>query len=415
MKEGSPIPIGWRPILAHAATVGVTLLLVAILFGDRLGLRQPPLVQIPGFSRQRVSPVPPAPQPVSPSRGVAEPDAPDARSGATPPLPEDRLKGLDADELINVRVYGSVNKSVVNITTEAEGLGYFGDETSTGGGSGFVIDKSGHVLTNFHVIQEADTVRVKLFDGSAHEARLVGADVANDVAVLRIQVPDDKLVPVKFGDSSNVLVGQKILAIGNPFGLERTLTSGIVSSLDRTFKAKNGRMIKGIIQTDAAINPGNSGGPLLNSRGEVIGMNTAIVSQVGQSAGISFAVPINGILRILDQLIRNGRVIRADLGISRFFATGQGLLIVSMAKGGSAERAGLQGVRVRLEQLGLGLARRIIDTDSADVIVAIEHKRVRNLDELLSEVEKHRPGERIRVTVVRDGKPIDIIVELGES
>ena len=303
----------------------------------------------------------------------------------------------------------------MNITTEAEGLGYFGDETSTGGGSGFVIDKSGHVLTNFHVIQEADTVRVKLFDGSAHEARLVGADVANDVAVLRIQVPDDKLVPVKFGDSSNVLVGQKILAIGNPFGLERTLTSGIVSSLDRTFKAKNGRMIKGIIQTDAAINPGNSGGPLLNSRGEVIGMNTAIVSQVGQSAGISFAVPINGILRILDQLIRNGRVIRADLGISRFFATGQGLLIVSMAKGGPAERAGLQGVRVRLEQLGLGLARRIIDTDSADVIVAIEHKRVHNLDELLSEVEKHRPGERIRVTVVRDGKPIDIIVELGES
>ncbi len=221
---------------------------------------------------------------------------------------------------------------------------------ATGGGSGFVIDKAGHILTNFHVIQDADSVRVKLFDGSAHDARLIGADEPNDVAVLKIQVPAEKLVPVTFGDSSRLLVGQKILALGNPFGLERTLTAGIVSSLDRSFQAKNGRMIKGIIQTDAAINPGNSGGPLLNSRGEVIGMNTAIVSQVGQSAGISFAVPINGIVRILDPLIRNGRVIRADLGISRFYATGKGLLIVSLVEGGPAEQAGLLGVQVRVEQ-----------------------------------------------------------------
>ena len=152
---------------------------------------------------------------------------------------------------------------MVNITTESEGVGFFGDETSTGTGSGFVIDKQGHVMTNYHVIQGAAAVRVTLFDGSAHPAKVIGQDASNDVAVLQIRAPPEKLVPVTFGDSSRVLVGQKILALGNPFGLERTLTTGIVSSLDRSLRAKNGRMIKGIIQTDAAINPGNSGGPLL--------------------------------------------------------------------------------------------------------------------------------------------------------
>jgi S1-C subfamily serine protease len=416
MRKASPISIGWRPILAHAATVSVTLILVAVLFGDRLGLRRPPLVQIRGGMNERVTPVPPNPQPFDPaSRENADPADGAMGSRSTPPPPEDMLKGLDPDERNNIRVYAAVNRSVVNITTEAEGLGFFGDETSSGSGSGFIFDKAGHILTNCHVIQDADSVRVKLYDGSAHDARVIGADLANDVAVLRIQVPAEKLVPVKFGDSSKVMVGQKILALGNPFGLERTLTSGIISSLDRSFRAKNGRMIKGIIQTDAAINPGNSGGPLLNSRGEVIGMNTAIVSQVGQSAGISFAVPVNGIVRILDQLINNGRVIRADLGISRIFATEHGLLIVAMVKGGPAEQAGLQGVRVRVERLGQGFLRRTIDPDSADMIVAIEHKRVHTLEELLTEVEKHRPGQTIRVTVIRDGKPIDIPVSLGQS
>ncbi len=325
------------------------------------------------------------------------------------------LRGLDPDERKNVQVYAAVNKSVVNITTEATEAGFFGDETSTGSGSGFVIDKAGHVVTNFHVVQGADAVRVTLFDGSRHDAQLVGADDANDVAVLRIRVPVDKLVPVAFGDSSRVMVGQKILALGNPFGLERTLTSGIVSSLERSLKSKNGRTIKGIIQTDAAINPGNSGGPLLNSRGEVIGMNTAIVSQVGQSAGISFAVPINGIRRILDQLIQNGRVIRADLGIRKFLATGKGLLVVSLVEGGPAEQAGVRGVKLRVERLGPGIIRRSLDPDSADLIVAVDHKRVRTLEELLTEVEKHRPGDVTRITVVRDGQPMDVAVRLGQS
>jgi len=325
------------------------------------------------------------------------------------------LKDLDPDERNNVRVYAAANKGVVNITTEAEVSGFFGDETSTGTGSGFVIDKLGHVLTNLHVIRPANSVRVTLFDGSTHEAKVIGADASNDVAVLLIRVPAEKLFPLLLGDSSKVMVGQKILALGNPFGLERTLTSGIVSSLERSLKAKNGRMIRGIIQTDAAINPGNSGGPLLSSRGQVIGLNTAIVSSVGQSAGISFAVPINAISRILDQLIKNGRVIQADLGIARVYATGEGLLVVTLVEDGPAERAGILPVSVKVEQLAPGFIRRSLDPDAADLIVAIEHKRVRTVDELLTEVEKHRPGETIRLTVVRDRKPIDVSVRLGQS
>jgi S1-C subfamily serine protease len=338
-----------------------------------------------------------------------------AAAAPMPPPPEDVLKGLDSDERNNVLVYASVNKSVVNITTEATEMGFFGDETSSGSGSGFVIDKAGHVLTNFHVVQKADAVKVTLFDGTQHEARVIGADAANDVAVLQIGVPDDKLVPVTFGDSSRVMVGQKILALGNPFGLERTLTSGIVSSLERSLKSLNGRTIKGIIQTDAAVNPGNSGGPLLNSRGEVIGMNTAIVSQVGQSAGISFAVPINGIRRILDQLIRNGRVIRADLGITRFLATGKGLLVVAVVEGGPADQAGIQGVKVRVERVAPGFVRRSLDPDAADLIVAVGKQRVRTLEELLTEVEKHQPDEVVPITIVRDGQPMNVPVRLGQS
>ena len=166
-------------------------------------------------------------------------------------------------------------------------------------------------------------------DGSTHAAKVIGADASNDVAVVRVRAPADRLIPVAMGDSSKLLVGQKVLALGNPFGLERTLTSGIVSALDRSLRAKNGRTIKGVIQTDAAVNPGNSGGPLLNSRGEVIGMNTAILSPVGASAGISLAVPINAVLRILKPLIEHGRVTRArSRALPEVFTTSDGRSIV---------------------------------------------------------------------------------------
>jgi len=395
------MPTKMRSIASHALASLATLALALLILGGRASSHAPQSQPPISILLAAASSIEPSPAP--------------ANAQNPPPPPNDVLEDLDADERNNVRIYANVNKSVVNITTEAESVGFFGDETSTGTGSGFVFDKEGRILTNFHVIQGADAVRVTLFDGSTHPARLIGADASNDVAVLVIEAPRDKLFPVVMGDSSRVLVGQKVLAIGNPFGLERTLTTGIVSSLDRTLKAKNGRTIKGIIQTDAAVNPGNSGGPLLNTRGQVIGMNTAIVSNVGQSAGISFAVPVNAITRILPQLIQFGKVTRADLGIQRVYTTGEGLLVLALTEGGPAEQAGIQSAKIRVERLGPGFIRRSLDIDSADLIVAVEHKRVRTVEELLTEVERHRPGDRVRITVVRDGKPMDIPVVLGRS
>jgi S1-C subfamily serine protease len=302
----------------------------------------------------------------------------------------------------------------VNITTASDAGGLFGDETSTGTGSGFVVDTQGHILTNYHVVEGAESVQVTLFDGSTHDARVIGEDESNDVAVVMVGVAADRLFPVAMGDSSKLLVGQKVLALGNPFGLERTLTTGIISALDRSIRAKNGRMIKGIIQTDAAVNPGNSGGPLLNSHGEVIGMNTAILSQVGQSAGISFAVPINSILRILKPLIEYGRVIRADLGVTRVFTTSEGLLVLGVTENGPAAEAGIAPIRTRIVRYGAAFVRRL-DPESADLIVAIDGKRVRNVDELLTEVESHAPGDVVSVTVIRAGRAKDISVTLGQS
>src|SRR3954454_6090853 len=394
-----------KSIGGHLWTALITSLLLLSLVGDRLRAQRP---------------APPIPQPFR-GPALAPPQAPagGARFAlpklAPPPMPEDVLKAFDADEQVNIRVYAAVNRSVVNITTASEPGGFLGEESSGGTGSGFVIDKQGHILTNYHVIEGAQSVQVTLFDGSTHDAEVIGEDASNDVAVVQLRGGADRLVPVALGDSSKLLVGQKILALGNPFGLERTLTTGIISSLDRSLRAKNGRMIKEIIQTDAAINPGNSGGPLLNSRGEVIGMNTAIISQVGQSAGISFAVPINAITRILKPLIEHGRVIRADLGITRVYATGEGLLVVAMVEGGPAEAAGIQAAQLREQRVGPGFIRPYLDTDSADVIVAIEHKRVKTVEELLTEVEKHQPGATIRVTVVREGRPVDVRVQLGRS
>ncbi len=402
---------------SHAATAALTLLTALLLFGlmPRIARRRPPLKPPPGRAivGERPDAAVPAPMPLTEPIQDFEPA--DSAAGPTPP-DEETLKQLEPDERNTVEIYARVNRGVVNITTEAASYGFFGEEMSKeGSGSGFVIDDQGRVLTNFHVIQGADSVRVTLFDGSAHPAEVVGVDANNDVAVLRVDAPSEKLFPMSLGDSSNLLVGQKILAIGNPFGLERTLSTGVISSLDRSLRAKNGRMIKGIIQTDAAINPGNSGGPLLNSRGRVIGMNTAIISSVGQSAGVSFAVPINSISRILKSLIENGRVVRADLGLTRVYTTDAGLLVLAVAEGGPAEQAGIRPIQLKVERIGPGFLRRSLDPTTADLIVAVEHKRVRTLDDLLTEVEKHQPGETVRITVVRDGKPMDIPVTLGSS
>jgi S1-C subfamily serine protease len=334
---------------------------------------------------------------------------------APSPIPEDVLKAAEPDEQINIRVYANTNRGVVNITTAASSVGFFGDESTTSGsGSGFVIDTQGHILTNYHVVEGADTVQVTLADGSMHEATVVGSDASNDVAVIRVDVPSGLLPPIPLGDSSGLLVGQKVLALGNPFGLERTLTTGIISSLDRSIKAKNGRTIKGIIQTDAAINPGNSGGPLLNSRGEVIGMNTAILSQVGQSAGIGFTVPINAIKRILRPLIEEGHVTRADLGLTRVYRTSDGLLVLGLVEGGPAEAAGIKPIQVKRYRVG-GFITTRPDPESADLIVAIDGKPVKTYEDVLTEVEAHAPGEKVVVTVIRKGKKVELPVKLGRS
>lgn len=238
-----------------------------------------------------------------------------------------------------------------------------------GAGSGSVLTKLGHVLTNYHVVEDAGHIQVTLFDGSTHAAKLVGADPANDLAVIKVEAPGDKLIPIAWADSNKVQVGMRVFALGNPFGLERTLTTGIVSSLNRSLRSENQRLIKGMIQTDAAINPGNSGGPLLNRRGELIGINTAIVSPAGQSSGIGLAIPANTARRVVEDILRFGRVIRPDIGLLGVFQRDEGLLVARLAPDGPAARAGLRGPEVKLLQRG-GILFRSLDRSRADLIIA---------------------------------------------
>lgn len=329
-------------------------------------------------------------------------------------------RDLTPDERTNIRVYELANRSVANVNTKgtvAAGLFLF-EVPSEGAGSASVIDKQGHLLTNYHVVEGADEIQVMLYDGSAYDGKLVGYDEATDVAVLRINAPQELLEPVAFGTSSDLLVGQRVFAIGNPFGLERTLTIGIISSLNRSLPTRSGRTIKSIIQTDAAINPGNSGGPLLDSQGLLIGMNTAIASRTGQSAGVSFAIPVATLQRIVPQLILKGRVTRADAGVARVYQTDAGLLVAGLVPGGPAETAGIRGFKVVRERRRQGpfMAEFTrVDRSSADTIVAVAGKPVKTVDDFLSAVETRKPGEPVLVTVERDGRRLDIPVVLMEA
>ena len=394
---------------SHAATALVTAGLF-LLFWAPPGARPPaaPAAQV----RKAPAQAPPRPAPATPA------PSPLPLQVEAPPIPAEVLSRVDAEEEDNIRVYAAANRGVVNITTVAEEADPFGEETSAGGGSGsgFVIDRAGHILTNNHVVEGADAVKVTFFDGSTHEGRVIGRDPTSDVAVVAVRMAPDRLWPLTLGDSAapKVAVGRKVLAVGNPFGLERTLTTGIISSLDRSIRAKNGRTIKGVIQTDAAINPGNSGGPLLDSRGRVIGVTTAILSSVGQSAGIGFAIPIGPIKRILRPLIEEGRVVRADLGVRRVFATDGGLLLLDLVADGPASRAGLRAIQTRTERLGPYLRRRL-DPDTADLLVAVDGVPIKSVDELLTQVESHAPGDAVTVTVVRDGERVEVEVTLGKS
>lgn len=358
------------------------------------------------------------------AQGVAVPapraDAAAALSNDPSPrsAPGGEARGFTPEEVTNIAVYDAVNRSVVNINTKATvtaGL-FLVEVPSEGAGSGIVLDKLGHVLTNFHVVEGAKEIQVMLYDGSSHNATIVGHDPATDVAVIRVAAPAEVLEPVRFGTSSDLRVGQRVFAIGNPFGLERTLTTGIISSLNRSLPARNGRTIKSIIQTDAAINPGNSGGPLLDSASRLIGMNTAIASRTGQSSGVGFAIPVGTLARIVPQLIQRGKVIRADAGVARVYQTDHGLLVASLVPDGPAEHAGMRGFKVVRERRRQGpfvTETERVDRSGADLIVAVAGVAVKNADDFLSQVEARNPGDQVLITVEREGHRLDIPVVLA--
>jgi len=325
---------------------------------------------------------------------------------------------LDAEEQNNIKVYHNNIPTVVNITSKAVTFDFFyGLVPQEGQGSGFIIDKDGHIVTNYHVIADARQVEVTLHNRKKYKATIVGTDRAHDLAVIQIKAPD--LVPAVLGDSKDLQVGQKVYAIGNPFGLAGTMTRGIVSSI-RPVQEPDGLRIDEAIQTDAAINPGNSGGPLMNWHGEVIGINTMILSSVGQSAGIGFAIPINTAKAVLNDLVTIGRVRRPALGVRTIpvgpelademgLPVDYGLLIVQVVPGGSAERSGLRGgsERAYLGNIPIMLG--------GDLIVAIDGEKVADQQDLAQAMNNHRAGDTVRITVYRGKKKVDVDVTLGEA
>ncbi len=321
---------------------------------------------------------------------------------------------IAADEKATIALFENNRDSVVFITTKAQVRDFWSRNVFTvprGTGSGFIWDDAGHVVTNFHVIQGASQASVKLADGRDYRAALVGASPAHDIAVLRIGVGFKRPPPVPIGTSADLKVGQKVFAIGNPFGLDWTLTTGIISALDRSLGGENGQSIEHLIQTDAAINPGNSGGPLLDSAGRLIGINTAIYSPSGASAGIGFAVPVDTVNRVVPQLIAGGRYIRPALGIAidenlnnrlKRLLEVDGVVVLRVAPGSAAEAAGLRGAT--LSPAGALTA--------GDVITGVDGKPVDTVGKLLARLDDYRVGDTVNLEVRRDGQKVSIPVSL---
>jgi S1-C subfamily serine protease len=318
---------------------------------------------------------------------------------------------LAADEQSTIELFRHASPAVVYITSLAIQRDIFSlnlFEIPQGTGSGFIWDQDGHIITNYHVIQGASGARVTLDDQSVWDAQLVGTAPDHDLAVLYIPAPKSHLKPIAVGTSTDLLIGQKAFAIGNPFGLDHTLTTGVISALEREITAVTGRTISGVIQTDAAINPGNSGGPLLDSAGRLIGVNTAIYSPSGSNAGIGFAVPVDTVNRVVPQIIRHGRVSRPGLGVRiasdatahRFGL--QGVLIIQVDQGSTAATAGLRGTR-RDAQGNLLLG---------DVIVGIANHPVESTDDLMQALDQHQVGETVSVSIMRDGQRLSLSVTL---
>ncbi|WP_374673760.1 S1C family serine protease [Ideonella sp.] len=337
-----------------------------------------------------------------------------ARAEAVP-RPVAPRGALAADELATVAVFKAASPSVVHITALSAERDVFSldvQQVPRGTGTGFVWDERGHIVTNFHVIQGASAARVTLADQSSHQAQLVGAFPDRDLAVLRIEAPTSRLPALPLGTSRDLQVGQRVLAIGNPFGLDQTLTTGIVSALGREIESVTRRTIRGVIQTDAAINPGNSGGPLLDSAGRLIGVNTAIYSPSGASSGIGFAIPVDEVNRIVPRLIRDGRFVRPALGVSggpaglsRALDLPAGVPLVGVTPGGPAHQAGLQPFK-------RGRDGRIV---AGDVITAVGDEPVQDFDDLLTALERYRPGDKVTLSLWRAGQTRRQAVALDAS
>ena len=327
---------------------------------------------------------------------------------------------ITEDEKNNIAVYEKAADGVVNITSTAVQMDFFFNVFPTqGSGSGSIIDTKGNILTNHHVVANAQKLEVTLADESKWPAKLVGSDPDNDLAVIKIDAPREKLKILPMGDSKNLKIGQKVLAIGNPFGLQRTLTTGIISSLGRTIRSEAGTLMEDIIQTDAAINPGNSGGPLLNSDGEIIGINSAIISPSGGSVGIGFAIPVNTAKRLIPELISKGYVTYPWIGAtiqtlipevakSLKLNIERGAMIAEVVKGGPADKAGLKGGSQRV-QVG-----NMIVLVGGDIVVKADDQDIKTNEELIRYIREKKPGNSVTFNVYRKDKYEDIKVTLGE-
>ncbi|CAN5246116.1 trypsin-like peptidase domain-containing protein [soil metagenome] len=324
--------------------------------------------------------------------------------------PRDDLTAL---EKTNIEIYENTLPSVVNITSMTNREDFFGfgsQDVQQGTGSGFVWDDQGRIVTNFHVIQNSTAQRVTMSDQTTYDASVVGAFPDKDLAVLQISAPGRKLRPIPIGTSSDLRVGQRVYAIGNPFGLDGTFTDGIISSLGRQIESVTRRPIRDVIQTNAAINPGNSGGPLIDSAGRLIGVNTAIYSPTGTSAGIGFAIPVDEVNRIVPELIRHGKVVRPDLGVQLAEDAWSkarkidGVMIWWVRPGGPAEAAGLKGIR-----------RTRRGAEPGDIITAVDGKTIHNREDLYTQLEKHAVGEKVTLNIQRGDESLDVEVTLGQS
>ena len=331
-------------------------------------------------------------------------------------FPAHGVSNYSIDEQENIQIYEKSSRAIVNISNFTVNYDFFyrAIPTESGSGTGFIIDKSGIIVTNYHVVESAKKLLVTLSDNSQWPGKLIGSDPNNDLAIVRIEAPASRYDSLEFSNSNDISVGQKVLALGNPFGLRQTLTTGIISALGRTIAAKNGRKIEGIIQTDAAINPGNSGGPLLDSEGKVIGINTAIIGSAG-SVGIGFAVPSNTALRILPDLLKHGYVLRPWLGVEPIptvylrrigIDVPDGLLIARVVKGASADQAGLRGatktVKVGNYKVPWG----------GDIITHINEKKVTSMEDLAQQIETRKSGDKVTISYIRNKRDNSVAVKL---